>query len=129
MALTTLVNFPKRNKWRISVFTGYGACFIIRERRKFFSLLTTELNYKSGVGVVEDVMFRHASDSRVDGNQPGDELSLIPSRSSPFNFWATKVPMDRQVSDGPSRQPSLTPEIQSVLFKVDRVDDGLSSDR
>ncbi|MCD9558742.1 hypothetical protein HAX54_016321, partial [Datura stramonium] len=26
----------------------------------------------------------------------GNELSLMPSRSSPFDFWVAEVPMDRQ---------------------------------
>ncbi|MCD7459796.1 hypothetical protein HAX54_041977 [Datura stramonium] len=56
----------------------------------------------SGVGVIEGVTFRQASNGRVDDCQSTDGPSLMPSRSSPFIFQATKVLTDRQVSDGPS---------------------------
>ncbi|MCD7470831.1 hypothetical protein HAX54_010992 [Datura stramonium] len=66
---------------------------------------------RPGAGVTREVMARHTSDSGSDGCQPGDRTSLVPSRCSPLNLWATEVLTDCQVSDGPSRKPSLRPKI------------------
>ncbi|MCD7447187.1 hypothetical protein HAX54_025533 [Datura stramonium] len=76
-------------------------------------------------------MARHTSDGGFDGCQPGNGPSVLSLRSIPFSLWATEVPMDRQVSDNPSRQLSIRPEVQAIrlrkdgiLIKLDGGDDG-----
>ncbi|MCD7461798.1 hypothetical protein HAX54_047132, partial [Datura stramonium] len=69
--------------------------------------------------LTKSLTFYHDSNSGVDGHQPGKGASLVPSRNSSFILWATEVPMDHQVCDGPSWQPSPRLRFPCRLFHCD----------
>ncbi|MCD7456765.1 hypothetical protein HAX54_033003 [Datura stramonium] len=69
------------------------------------------------LSATEELTFCHSSNGGLDIYHQDDGPSLAPSRSNPFSLWETEVPMDHQVSDGPSRRPSLRPEVQFLLVK------------
>ncbi|MCD9640939.1 hypothetical protein HAX54_026696, partial [Datura stramonium] len=82
-----------------------------------------------GAEVMGEVTARHTSSIGADGHQLDNVPSLESSRSGPFSSSATEMVMDRQASDGSSQQLSPRQRFPGPLFKVDRVDDGLSKQR
>ncbi|MCD7467197.1 hypothetical protein HAX54_004478, partial [Datura stramonium] len=73
---------------------------------------------RPGAGVTGEVMVHHTSDGGSDSRQLDDGLSDS-IESGPFNLRVMELSIDRQMSDGPSWQPSPKPSFPGRLYQCD----------
>ncbi|MCD7460038.1 hypothetical protein HAX54_042722 [Datura stramonium] len=77
-------------------------------------MLQQKNNSCSGARVMEEVTTYHTFDDGSNGCQTEDRQLLGPSRSSLFSLRAAELSTDRQMSDGPSCQPSSVRQIKPM---------------